>query len=63
MKSFIEFTDKLDEVAPPDESIEKWIKHVKPIFRKEYGADYKQVLYAKAWKLFRSHTKPRVDDE
>jgi len=60
MKSFKEYTDKLDEVAPPDESIEKWIKRVKPIFRKEYGADYKQVLYAKAWKLFRSHIKPRV---
>lgn len=61
MITFEEFVEKLDEVSPPDESIERWIKHVKPYFKKEYGNDYKQVLYAKAWKLYKSGAHPKVD--
>jgi hypothetical protein len=42
----------LDEVAPPNPKIEKWIKANKERFVKEYGKEKGiQVLYAKAWKM------------
>jgi hypothetical protein len=42
----------LDEVAPPNPKIEKWIKSNKERFVKEYGKEKgMQVLYAKAWKM------------
>ena len=42
----------LDEVAPPNPKIEKWIKANKERFVKEYGKEKgTQVLYAKAWKM------------
>lgn len=42
----------LTEKAPPDDEIEKWIKDVKPEFKKEYGDDWEKVLYAKAWNKY-----------
>lgn len=44
--------ETLDEVAPPNPKIEKWIKSNKERFVKEYGKEKgMQVLYAKAWKM------------
>ena len=44
--------DILNEVAPPNPKIEKWIKSNKERFVKEYGKEKgMQVLYAKAWKM------------
>jgi hypothetical protein len=42
----------LDEKAPPGREAETWIKHRKKDFKERYGKRWKQVLYAKAWKLF-----------
>lgn len=42
----------INEVAPPNPKIEKWIKANKERFMKEYGKEKgTQVLYAKAWKM------------
>ena len=44
--------DIINEVAPPNPKIEKWIKANKERFVKEYGKEKgTQVLYAKAWKM------------
>lgn len=44
--------EEINEVAPPNPKIEKWIKANKERFVKEYGAKKgKEVLYAKAWKM------------
>lgn len=44
--------EEIQEVAPPNPKIEKWIKANKERFVKEYGPEKgKQVLYAKAWKM------------
>ncbi len=44
--------EQIDEVAPPNPKIEKWIKSNKERFVKEYGKEKgMQVLYAKAWKM------------
>lgn len=44
--------ETLDEVAPPNPKIEKWINSNKERFVKEYGKEKgMQVLYAKAWKM------------
>jgi len=42
-------SDLLIEKAPP--GMEDWIKSRKPEFQKRYGKDYKNILYAKAWKI------------
>lgn len=42
----------LNEVAPPDSDIEKWINDNKERFKKQYGKDYKKYLYGKAWNKF-----------
>lgn len=44
--------EAINEVAPPNPKIEKWIKANKERFVKEYGKEKgTQVLYAKAWKM------------
>lgn len=44
--------EEINEVAPPNPKIEKWIKANKERFIKEYGKEKgTQVLYAKAWKM------------
>lgn len=44
--------EEVNEVAPPNQKIEKWIKSNKERFIKEYGKEKgTQVLYAKAWKM------------
>lgn len=44
--------EDIQEVAPPNPKIEKWIKANKERFVKEYGKEKgMQVLYAKAWKM------------
>lgn len=43
---------EIEEVAPPSKESEKWISKVKDKFKKQYGEDWKQVLYAAAWKRF-----------
>lgn len=42
----------LIEKAPPGEDAEEWIKKNKERFKKEYGEDWEQILYATAWKMF-----------
>lgn len=42
----------ITEKTPPDPKIEKWIRRVKPIFKKEYGEDWAKYLYGKAWTLY-----------
>ncbi len=42
----------LKEKAPPSKKAEDWIKSNKAEFKKQYGKDYKRVLYATAWKMF-----------
>jgi hypothetical protein len=39
----------LEEKAPPD--MEDWIKANKEKFKKRYGDDWKEVLYATAWNI------------
>ncbi len=44
--------EAINEVAPKNPKIEKWIKSNKERFVKEYGKEKgMQVLYAKAWKM------------
>jgi hypothetical protein len=51
-KKMAEETEVVNEVAPPNPKIEKWIKSNKERFVKEYGKEKgMQVLYAKAWKM------------
>ena len=42
----------LDEVAPPDREIEKWIGQNKDKFKEKYGKNYKTFLYGRAWNKF-----------
>lgn len=42
----------VSEVAPEDPRAEAFIKDNKTAFKKRYGDNWKQVLYATAWKLF-----------
>lgn len=51
-KKMAEEIETVNEVAPPNPKIEKWIKANKERFVKEYGKEKgTQVLYAKAWKM------------
>lgn len=51
-KAIVKEEDIINEVAPPNPKIEKWIKANKERFIKEYGKEKgTQVLYAKAWKM------------
>lgn len=51
-KKMAEEVETVNEVAPPNPKIEKWIKANKERFVKEYGKEKgTQVLYAKAWKM------------
>jgi hypothetical protein len=53
MKTYQELMEELiTEKAPPDPKIEKWIRRVKPIFKKEYGEDWAKYLYGKAWTMY-----------
>lgn len=45
------------ESAPPDSRIEQWIQDNKQRFRKRYGSRYKEVLYARAWKMYNKNRK------
>ena len=40
------------ESAPPGEKAERFILKNKAPFKKRYGKDWEQVLYATSWKLF-----------
>lgn len=42
----------LNEATPPSDEAEKWIKDNKENFKDQYGDDYKEVLYATAWKMY-----------
>lgn len=44
--------DPLMERAPPGKKAERFIKKAKRDFKKRYGSEWKQALYATAWKLF-----------
>lgn len=46
------YNKPIDEVAPPDTDIEKWINDNKDRFQKQYGKNYKKYLYGKAWNKF-----------
>lgn len=41
------------ETAPSSKEAEKWILSNKAAFKKRYGEDWQQILYATAWKLFK----------
>lgn len=44
---------EINESAPPDATIEKWINDNKSEFAKQYGPEKgKQVLYATAWRMY-----------
>lgn len=40
------------ETAPNSPEAEEWISKNKSTFKKLYGADYEQVMYATCWKMF-----------
>lgn len=49
---------KVYEKAPPDKSIEDdFIKPNKSRFRRMYGDDWEQILYATAWKIYNRKNK------
>lgn len=52
----------LSEVAPPDESLQKWTekKKVKSAFKKRYGEKWKAVMYGHAWNM---HNKRKAANE
>lgn len=50
---YYEIMEQINEAAPPSRQAEKWIESNKERFRKEYGEDYKEIMYATAWKLFK----------
>ena len=54
----------IEEVAPPDSQIEKWINDNKERFEEKYGKDYKKYLYGKAWNKFngKKMVKESVED-
>ena len=59
----------IEEVAPPDSQIEKWIENNEERFKERYGKEYKKYLYGKAWNKFNGkplneglHYKISVDD-
>ena len=55
---------QLQEVAPPGEKAERFIRQNKEKFRKQYGDRAEEVLYATAWKMFgkkeESYTRNQV---
>lgn len=55
-------THPLDEVAPPDRSIEKWIGDNKERFKEKYGKDYGKYLYGKAWNKFNGKKSLKEND-
>lgn len=55
-------TKQLDEVAPPDKKIEKWIKKNKKRFKDKYGKDYGKYLYGKAWNTYNGKLNESVND-
>lgn len=47
------YKQPIDEIAPPDTEIEKWINDNKDRFKEKYGEKkYKKYLYGKAWNKF-----------
>lgn len=54
----------IEEVAPPDHQIEKWIEDNKEKFQEKYGKEYKKYLYGKAWNKFngKKMVKEGVED-
>lgn len=50
---YYEIMERLDEAAPSSAKAERWIEDNKETFRSEYGDDWKEVMYATAWKLFK----------
>lgn len=50
---YYELKESISEAAPPDPTIEKWIKSNKERFKDQYGAEKgTAILYAKAWKMY-----------
>lgn len=46
--------EPINEEAPPDPDIEKWINDNKERFRKEYGEERGlEILYGKAWNMYK----------
>jgi hypothetical protein len=44
---------KINESAPPDSALEKWINENRQKFSKRYGSERgKQILYATAWRIY-----------
>ena len=54
----------IEEVAPPDHQIEKWIEDNKEKFQEKYGKEYKKYLYGKAWNKFngKKMVKESIED-
>ena len=48
---------EIDEVAPPGQEAEKWIKKNKKRFKDKYGKDYEKYLYGKAWNNYNGKKK------
>jgi hypothetical protein len=56
----------ITEKAPPDADIEKWLEKdsTKAEFKKRYGDKWSEVMYATAWKMYKSKEEEyNVDEE
>lgn len=53
MKSFGTY----NEETPP--GMEKWVLKRKPEFKKRYGDDWEERLYATAWAFYKKHGAPK----
>jgi hypothetical protein len=53
-EDLFEQTCVIVEKAPPDEKIQKWLEEpsTKADFKKRYGDDWEEVMYATAWKVY-----------
>lgn len=59
-KGFVKLKEALQESAPPD--MEDWVKENKARFKKEYGDEWEQALYATAWKIHNQKKKNLKED-
>lgn len=50
---YYDIMERINEAAPPSHKAEKWIESNKETFESEYGENYKEIMYATAWKLFK----------
>jgi hypothetical protein len=58
-KKVEESVEQINEVTPPDEKSERFVKKAKASFKDRYGDDWASYLYGTAWKQYnKRHGKP-----